>query len=75
MPGSASGAPARLAVGRIGRAHGLRGEVRVALTTNRTERPSSSRANASSGSPTLAPTAATGWSASRASPTGTPRPS
>lgn len=38
MRGSASGGPARLAVGRIGRAHGLRGEVRVVLTTNRAER-------------------------------------
>ncbi len=38
MPGSASSGPTRLGVGRIGRPHGLRGEVRVALTTNRTER-------------------------------------
>lgn len=31
-------APARLEVGRIGRAHGLRGEVAVSLTSERTER-------------------------------------
>jgi 16S rRNA processing protein RimM len=30
--------PARLEVGRIGRAHGLRGEVAVTLSTDRTER-------------------------------------
>lgn len=38
MTGSASRGPARLEVGRIGRPHGLRGEVRVSLTTNRQER-------------------------------------
>jgi 16S rRNA processing protein RimM len=31
-------APARLEIGRVGRAHGVRGEVMVSLTTNRTER-------------------------------------
>ena len=36
MPGDAT--PARLEVGRIGRAHGLRGEVAVTLSTDRTER-------------------------------------
>ena len=36
MPGDAT--PARLEVGRIGRAHGLRGEVAVTLSTDRAER-------------------------------------
>ena len=36
MPGDAT--PARLEVGRIGRAHGLRGEVAVTLSSDRTER-------------------------------------
>jgi 16S rRNA processing protein RimM len=31
-------APARLEIGRVGRAHGVRGDVMVTLTTNRTER-------------------------------------
>jgi 16S rRNA processing protein RimM len=31
-------APARLEIGRVGRPHGVRGDVMVALTTNRTER-------------------------------------
>jgi 16S rRNA processing protein RimM len=31
-------APARLEIGRVGRAHGVRGDVMVSLTTNRTER-------------------------------------
>lgn len=36
MPGDPT--PARLEVGRIGRAHGLRGEVAVTLSSDRTER-------------------------------------
>jgi len=38
VAGAAPGGPVRLGVGRVGRAHGLRGEVRVVLSTNRTER-------------------------------------
>jgi 16S rRNA processing protein RimM len=37
-PGSAEGPPALLAVGRIVKPHGLRGDVIVSLTTNRDER-------------------------------------